>query len=392
MPLVDQKDLLDHAHRHGYAVAAFDVSSFEGIAAAIAASEQARAPVILVLAESHFGVQGFAPAAASCEAAARRATVPVAIQCGQCTSYETAVRGINLGCNGLLLPASHERFTEQVAAVRRVTDMARACGVAVEAGWGQSVAPGGVSGPAAPHTLPTPEEARAFVERTQVDCLTVPVCTSPGGARGRHRLDADRLKRLRDAVNVPLAVSGGLGLSDEQYHRLIALGVSKMGCPARRPDASGMMRGLPDGVAGGDGYAALLERMRAQFTAEAERCQRLFGAAGRAAEVLAQCRPWRTVEHTILYNTDGLQDAEVEALMARGREVLSRIPGVRRVASGRALTGKPQFRYCWLIEFAHPKVIESYRDHPDHVEYANRLFRPVALDRLSTDYQIERYE
>lgn len=388
MPLVDLKDMLDHAHRHGYAVAAFDVSSFEGIAAAIAASESARAPVILALAEERLGAHGFAPAVATCEAAARRASVPVAIQHDQCAGYESGVRGINLGCNGLMLPPARTGFTEQVAAVRRIADMAHACGVAVEAALGPPAAPDDAVPAVAP---PTPEEARAFVERTQVDCLTVPVCTSPGAARGRIRLDADRLKRLRDAVSLPLAVRGGLGLSDEQYHRLIALGVSKIGCPARRPDAAGMLRGLPATAAGEDGYAPLLERMRAQFMAEAERCQRLFGAAGRAAEVLAQCRPWRTVEHTILYNTDGLPEAEVEALMARGREVLSRIPGVRRVASGRALTGKAQFRYCWLIEFAHPKVIDSYRDHPEHVEYANRLFRPVALDRLSTDYQIERH-
>ena len=81
-------------------------------------------------------------------------------------------------------------------------------------------------------------------------------------------------------------------------------------------------------------------------------------------------------------------NAEVEAMMAQGREVLSRIPGVRRVASGRAIKEDAQYRCCWIIEFANAKVIDSYRDHPDHVAFANGLFRPIAKDRVSIDYEL----
>jgi len=31
-------------------------------------------------------------------------------------------------------------------------------------------------------------------------------------------------------------------------------------------------------------------------------------------------------------------------------------------------------------------VIESYRDHPDHVAFANQFFRPIAGDRISIDF------
>lgn len=73
--------------------------------------------------------------------------------------------------------------------------------------------------------------------------------------------------------------------------------------------------------------------------------------------------------------------------MARGREVLSQIPGVRRVITGRAvLEDKPRYCFSWLIEFAHRAVIDSYRDHPLHLDFANRVFRPIAGDRVSIDY------
>jgi hypothetical protein len=39
------------------------------------------------------------------------------------------------------------------------------------------------------------------------------------------------------------------------------------------------------------------------------------------------------------------------------------------------------------VRFAHPKVIESYRQHPDHVAFADTRFRPLAAGRISIDYE-----
>jgi fructose-bisphosphate aldolase class II len=73
--------------------------------------------------------------------------------------------------------------------------------------------------------------------------------------------------------------------------------------------------------------------------------------------------------------------------MARGREMLATIPGVRRVVTGWAVAGKPRYRFCWLIEFTHRTVIDSYREHPLHRQFADNLFRPIAVDRVSVDFE-----
>jgi fructose-bisphosphate aldolase class II len=112
----------------------------------------------------------------------------------------------------------------------------------------------------------------------------------------------------------------------------------------------------------------------------------LWGSAGRAAEVLVQCQAWQPVEHVIVYNVEHVPDAQVEAMMARGREMLATIPGVRRVITGWAVAGKPRYRYCWLIEFAHRAVIDSYREHHLYREFADNLLRPIAVDRVSVDF------
>jgi fructose-bisphosphate aldolase class II len=115
---------------------------------------------------------------------------------------------------------------------------------------------------------------------------------------------------------------------------------------------------------------------------------RTSGSAGRAAAATAECRRWRNVEHTIVYNVAA--DAErTRRMVALGKEVLAAIPGVRRVFAGRAYSGDGKYRYCWIVRFAHAAVIESYRKHPAHLAFADAEFRPVAQDRISIDFEDE---
>ena len=79
MPLVNMRDMLHHAYRHGYAVGGFDLVSLDFLEAIMAAAEAKRSPLILSLAESHFEYYDFELAMASAEAAAKRASVPAAI-------------------------------------------------------------------------------------------------------------------------------------------------------------------------------------------------------------------------------------------------------------------------------------------------------------------------
>lgn len=71
--------------------------------------------------------------------------------------------------------------------------------------------------------------------------------------------------------------------------------------------------------------------------------------------------------------------------------------GISRCTGGRAVwRGFPrrvanQLGATWISitrQFANVKVIDSYRDHPDHVAFANGLFRPITPDRVSIDYEL----
>jgi fructose-bisphosphate aldolase class II len=388
MPLVDMHDMLNHAYRNHYAVGGFGLVSLDFIAAIVTAAERCRSPVILSVAESDFAPDALAPAVAAAERAAQRASVPVALHFDRARSPEAAVRAINLGCNGVMVGAAHESFPANVSISRSMTELAHACGVTVEGDLSQDgVVEGEHADKSRSESVYTAvEEAKAYVQRTRVDCLVVSIGTQPGRPRGRSRLDIERLKRLNEAVRIPLVIRAASGLSDEQVHKLIQHGVAKINCSSALAEAAGDC--IRTGVRNSArvDYAEHVHGVRAAIAAEVEHCMRRWGSAGRAAEVLVQCRAWQPVEHVIIYNVEGADDTQVEAMMARGRDVLSRIPGVRRVLAGRAMAEKPKYRFCWLVEFVHEKVIASYREHPEHLAFANELFRPVAGDRISIDF------
>jgi len=388
MPQVDMRDMLNHAYRNNYAVGGFDLVSLDFLEAILAAAEACRSPVILSLAESHFEHYDFELAMAATEKAARLARVPVAIHLDHGASLDSAVHAINLGCNGVMVDTSNEAFSVNVARTRQLVETAHRCGITVEGELGYVA---GIEGEDAEKHPGEPEytlvaEAKAYAERTGVDCLAVSIGTVHGRMRGRPKLDFERLKRINSAVRLPLVIHGGTGLSEDQYRRLISGGVAKINYYTALADEAGKCIRENARLDTRCGYTGLVKNIRERIRVEVEHCMHLWGSAGRAAEVLVQCRVWQPVQHVIIYNIEPGAESQVDAMMARGTEVLAGIPGVRRVVSGWAVSEKPKYRFCWIVEFAHKKVIESYREHPDHVRFANSVFRPIAEDRISIDF------
>lgn len=49
------------------------------------------------------------------------------------------------------------------------------------------------------------------------------------------------------------------------------------------------------------------------------------------------------MQHVIIYNVNGKDDTKVAAMMHEGKQVLSGIPGVRRVITGPAVQGGDKY-------------------------------------------------
>ncbi len=382
--LVDMGDMLRHARANGYAVGAFDPVSPDFLQAIIAGAENQRSPVILGLAESHYA--DFDPELLMpvVRVAAERASVPVAIHLDHASSLEAAVRGIRQGCNGVMVDASTEPLEENIARTRAVVEMAHACGIPVEGKLGYVA---GVEGEEAEHhpgkvIHRSPKEAERYVEETGVDFLAVSIGTVHGRMRGEPRLDFERL-------GIPLVIPGDTGLSDQQVRSLVTNGVAKINYHTALADGAGSAVRKNAQKAENRSYTDLVRGVQGAIRAEVEHCISRWGGVGRADEVMAACRPWREVEHLIIYNLSGTSPEETTAMMAEGRRILGAIPGVRQVITGTSIREDAPYRHCWLMRFAHPAVIDSFREHPNHQAFADGQFRPRAGDRISIDFRHE---
>jgi fructose-bisphosphate aldolase class II len=287
-----------------------------------------------------------------------------------------------------MVDASTFPLDENIARTKAVVDMAHGCGVSVEGELGYVAGVEGEDAEKHPGDLvyTSPEEAARYVEHTGIDFLAVSIGTVHGRMRGEPQLDFDRLQRINQSLAIPLVIHGGTGLSDEQFRKLIERGVSKINYFTALADAAAdQIRSNLSTAQTQGGYTALLRGIQAPMQAEMERCIRLWGSDERAGELLAACQAWRPVDHTILYNVS--TDSDPEAMIDEGRRVLAAIPGVREVFAGKAVKEDAGYLYSWNVRFCHPAVIDSYRDHPAHVDFANNRFRPVASDRISIDFQ-----
>lgn len=390
MALVNMRDMLQHAYREGYAIGAFDLVSLDFLEGIMAAAERCRSPVILSLAESHFDYFNFQLIMPAVEAAAKQSSVPVAIHLDHGCSFDSAVQAINLGCNGVMVDSSDSPLPENIEKTRAIVDMAHGCGVPVEGELGYVPGVEGEDAERHPgevvHT--TVDEAKDYVKQTNVDFLAVSIGTVHGRMKGEPCLDFDRLQQINEALRIPLVIHGGTGLNDEQFRSLVKNGVCKINYYTALADAAGACIARNHGAHPQGSYTKLLEGAKDAIADEVERCIKLWGSDGRAEDLVAECTSWQPVEHVIIYNVHGANEQETKTMIDEGRRVLGAIPGVLAISVGRAVQVDASYSYTWLVRFCHPAVIDSYREHPNHVAFADNAFRPLAAERISIDYQV----
>lgn len=227
MPLVTTKKMLLDAQKGGYAVGAFNVENMEMVQAVLAAAEELQAPVIMQTTPSTVKYAGLDYYYANVKAAAKRASVPVAVHLDHGSSFELAMQALRVGYTSIMIDGSHSVFEENIAISKSVVDACAPSDVPVEAELGKV---GGkeddLDGGSGGYTDPL--EAKEFVERTGVSSLAVAIGTAHGVYVGEPKLDLDRLVEIRKVVDIPLVLHGASGLSDEAVKESIKRGICKV--------------------------------------------------------------------------------------------------------------------------------------------------------------------
>ena len=226
------KDLLAHALENHYAIGYFEAWDIYSLEAVLEAAEGARLPVILgfggaMIEPGWLDSGGIERLGALGTAAARSATVPVALILNEVKTFPQIVRGIQAGFNAVMLDTSGLPFEENIALTCKVVEVAHAVGVGVEAELG--ILPT-ASTKMAEHEscLTDPLQAAQFVAETGVDALSVSVGNTHLLTEGQAKIDCGLLSAIYQAVKIPLVIHGGTGFPEIAIPEVIDLGVAKV--------------------------------------------------------------------------------------------------------------------------------------------------------------------
>ena len=223
------KELLKDARQKRYAVGYFNAVNMEMVRAYIDAAEACASPIILGTAEALLPYGAFGWLAPVLLEQARRSKVPVAVHLDHAYHFEVLMRALRAGFGSIMYDGSRlPDHRENVRVSAEIVKVAHAMGVGVECELGSV---GGLSderGRADAVIYTDPADARAFLEQTGADFLAVSIGTQHGVYRAAPKLDIPRLREIRRAVDAPLVLHGGSGLSDDDFHNTIAGGISKI--------------------------------------------------------------------------------------------------------------------------------------------------------------------
>ncbi len=227
--LLTGKELLLDAQKNKYAVGAFNVNNMEIIQAIIDGAEESNSPVIIQASQGGIKYAGIDYIANLGKLAGRNSRVPVALHLDHGTDFDQVMLCIRHGFTSVMIDGSRFPLEENIALTKKVVDIAHAVGVTVEAELGKI---GGtedhITVSEKDATFTDPLEAKRFVEETGVDYLAIAVGTAHGVYQGEPKLDYDRIKAIRELVDIPLVLHGSSGVPEESLKKAISLGISKI--------------------------------------------------------------------------------------------------------------------------------------------------------------------
>ncbi|HEY9573945.1 MAG TPA: class II fructose-bisphosphate aldolase [Lachnospiraceae bacterium] len=227
MALVTSKDMLLKAQEGRYAVGAFNVENMEMVKAVIKAAEDLQAPVMLQTTPSTVKYGSLETYAAMVKAEAKKAKVPVALHLDHGNSFDLAIKAMKAGYTSVMIDGSGLPFEENMALTKKVSEVAKAYGIPVEAELGKV---GGKEDDleAEADTNTNPKEAEIFANETGVDSLAIAIGTAHGFYNGTPVLDIERISKVKELVTIPLVLHGASGLTDRQVKDCVGRGMCKV--------------------------------------------------------------------------------------------------------------------------------------------------------------------
>ena len=230
------RSVLTRLEKEGVALGHFNVADLTLLKAVVAAAAEIGVPVFVGASEGERDFFGTSQLAALVKDFREESAVPVFLNADHTHSLAKAVEAAKAGFDAVVIDFSALPFEENVSRTKKTVEAIKSINPAILAegeigdiGTGSEIheTARNESG-----NLPTPEEARQFVQSTGVDILAPAVGNMHGmlpsmvQGKTRKRLNIDRIAQIKKATGIFLTLHGGSGTDDEDFRNAIAAGIN----------------------------------------------------------------------------------------------------------------------------------------------------------------------
>ncbi|RBP40640.1 tagatose bisphosphate family class II aldolase [Garciella nitratireducens] len=228
--LVTTREMLLQAQRGKYAVPAFNIHNLETLQVVAETAMEMRSPVIIAGTPST--IEEYAGAdyiKAIAEVAGNKYNIPISLHLDHFVDVKAIKRNIDIGFKSCMIDASSYEFEKNIEIVKDIVLYAHKRDVTVEAELGRLEGKeDNIMVDEKDSMYTDPDAAAEFVKRTSVDSLAIAIGTAHGLYKGEPKLDFERLKKIREKVNIPLVLHGASDVPEELVKETIKLGICKV--------------------------------------------------------------------------------------------------------------------------------------------------------------------
>lgn len=230
------RNVLEQAGQKKTAIGHFNIADLVLLKAVFGAARDLNFPVLVGASEGEREFMGVRQTAALVSSLREEFGFPIFLNADHTHSLASAVETAKAGFDSIVFDLSALPFDENVRQTRQAVEALKSINPSMlvegeigDIGTGSEIH---ADTPYLSKTLTTPEEARQFVESTQVDILAPAVGNMHGMLRSmvqgetKKRLDIDRIAAIKKAAGGFLTLHGGSGTDDEDFRKAIAAGIN----------------------------------------------------------------------------------------------------------------------------------------------------------------------
>lgn len=225
--IINSKKILKEAFNNGYAIPHFNINNLEWTRYILEECQNNNSPVIIGVSESavrYIGGYDVVSGIVATLVKDLNITIPVVIHLDHGSSFESCKSAIDAGFSSVMIDASKHDLDENIRITKEVVNYAKEYNVSVEAELGHISA----DGIANEECFAKVDECIRFVQETGVDSIAPALGSVHGLYKGEPHLNYERMKEIKESVNIPLVLHGGTGIPDDDIKKAISCGISKL--------------------------------------------------------------------------------------------------------------------------------------------------------------------